>query len=46
MISINVFVIIIPEAVEEYFGEKERVVESRAVFLESFPYGADAINSR
>ena len=47
-ISSNIFVPKekIEQAVEEYFGEKERVVESRAVFLESFPYGADAINSR
>ena len=47
-ISSNIFVPKekIEQAVEEYFGEKERVVESRAVFLESFPYGVDAINSR
>lgn len=36
----------IEKAVEEYFGEKERIVESRAAFLESFPYGAEAISSK
>lgn len=47
-ISSNVFVseAQIEKAVDEYFGANDRVVESRAVFLESFPYGADAIASR
>ncbi len=36
----------IEKAVEEYFGEEERIVESRAVFLEGFPYGTEAIVSR
>ncbi len=36
----------IEKAIKEYFGDKERVVESRAIFLESFPYGADAIRAR
>lgn len=36
----------IETAVVEYFGDKERIVESRTVFLESFPFGVDAINSR
>lgn len=47
-ISSNVY---IPEeqiekAVEEFFGDNERVIESRKTFLEAFPYGADAIGSR
>ena len=36
----------IEQAVEEYFGEKDKVVESRSLFLKMFPYGADAISSR
>ena len=36
----------IENAVEEFFGDNDRIVESRAVFLESFPYGSDAIVSR
>lgn len=33
-------------AVEAYFGSKERVVESREQFFESFPYGIDVIRGR
>ncbi len=36
----------IEKAVVEYFGDNERIVETRAKFLSSFPYGADAISSR
>lgn len=36
----------IEKAVEAYFGSKERVIESRAVFFESFPYGYGAICGR
>lgn len=36
----------IENAVESYFGDKERVIESRAQFFESFPYGYDAIRGR
>lgn len=36
----------IEKAVEEYFGNNEHVIESRATFLEKFPYGADAIGAR
>lgn len=36
----------IQSAVEEYFGNNERVVESRKVFLESFPYKSEVIYKR
>lgn len=36
----------IEKAVEEYFGIKERVVESRKVFLESFPFKSQVIYKR
>jgi len=36
----------IEKAVDIYFESKERVVESRSAFLESFPYGIDVIRGR
>lgn len=36
----------IESAVESFFCGKERVVESRAVFFQSFPYGIDVIRGR
>ncbi len=36
----------IEDAVEEYFGGNEHIIESRQSFLELFPYGADAIAAR
>ena len=47
-ISMNVYVSKeqIETAVIDYFGDEERVIESRAMFLETFPYGTDAISGR
>ncbi len=47
-VSSNIFVSEeqIEKAIEDYFGDNDRIVETRAVFLEGFPYGADAISSR
>ena len=36
----------IEKAVEVYFENKERVVESRNAFFETFPYGVDVIRGR
>lgn len=36
----------IEKAVNEYFGDNERVVESRKVFFENFPYGISTIYKR
>lgn len=36
----------IEKAVELYFGNKERVIESRNAFFETFPYGIDVIRGR
>ncbi len=36
----------IEAAVESYFGSRERIVESRKVFLESFPYKSETIYKR
>ena len=36
----------IESAVESFFCGKERVVESRAIFFQSFPYGIDVIRGR
>lgn len=36
----------IEAAVDDYFGEDERVVESRKAFFESFPYKSDIIYKR
>lgn len=36
----------IEKAVELYFGNKERVVESRSAFFDTFPYGIDVIRGR
>lgn len=33
-------------AVETHFGNKERIIESREVFFETFPYGIDVIRGR
>lgn len=48
VVSKNNFVSIqeVEDAVETYFGNKERIVESRASFFESFPYGIDIIRGR
>ena len=47
-ISSNIYVPTeqIEKAVVEYFGNGERVVESRSKFLESFPYSYEVIKSR
>ena len=36
----------IEAAVDEFFGERERIVESRKVFFDSFPYKSDIIYKR
>ena len=36
----------VEKAVELYFGNKDRVVESRNSFFETFPYGIDVIRGR
>ena len=48
VVSKNIFVSAkeIEVAVETYFGDKERIVESREIFFKSFPYGIDAIRGR
>jgi len=47
-LSKNLFVPIedVEAAVDAYFGDKERVVESREKFFESFPYGMEVIRGR
>lgn len=48
VISKNIFVSEkeVEEAVEKYFCNKERIVESRETFFKSFPYGIDVIRGR
>lgn len=48
VISKNVFVSTeeVERAVEAYFGNKERIIESRECFFQSFPYGIDVIRGR
>lgn len=36
----------VEDAVELYFDGKERIVESREIFFETFPYGIDVIRGR
>lgn len=48
VISKNIFVSEkeVEEAVEKYFCNKERIVESRETFFKFFPYGIDVIRGR
>ena len=48
VVSKNIFVPIedVEVAVDAYFGDNERVVESREKFFESFPYSIDVIRGR
>lgn len=47
-VSKNIFVSKdeVSDAIRAYFGSKERVIESREQFFESFPYGIDVIRGR
>lgn len=48
LVSKNVFVSIaeVEAAVETYFGNNERIVESREIFFQTFPYGIEVIRGR